>query len=276
MPILFISRGTMSGVFHILDCMHDRVSFRSVSHESLTKTVNRHGELATRVVEQLSGAVSAYDQFSRLRWPYLVLMRQALLEEVLEDNVIYHGYSGHFLLPTLQHFVRVRIDAPLDLRVQMTMGRLQCDEEAARKYIIEADEERVRWSRFMFGRDLREPRFYDLHLNLGHISLEAICGILEQVMSEKEFQALPETRTEVERLLLAASVEAELVTDPSTCDLEIGATVEGEDGLRLSGPYLKDADVARVIEVAQKVDGVGRVLYSPGYAPTLDISLEKP
>ena len=270
MPILFISRGTMSGVYQLVDSLHERTGFRCASHESLTKIVNRYGELATRVVEQLADAISGYDQFSRLRWPYLVLMRHALLEEVLEDNMIYNGYSGHFLLPTFQHFIRVRIDAPLDLRIKMTMERLKCDEKAARDYITKVDDERVRWARFMFARDLRDPQYYDLHLNLGHMSLKAMCGICERVMAEEEFKAIHETRTQVEQLFLAASVEAALITDPRTHALEIAAKVE--DGvLSLSGPYLKGAEVKTVMEIAATVPGVKKVRYTPGYAPTLDV-----
>jgi hypothetical protein len=270
MPILFISRGTMSGVYQLVDCLQGHTGLRCVSHENLTKIVNKYGELATRVVEQLADAISGYDQFSRLRWPYLVLMRHALLQEVLEDNMIYQGYSGHFLLPTFQNFIRVRIDAPFDLRIEMTMERLKCDEKAARDYITKADDERVRWGRFMFGRDLRDPKYYDLHLNLGHMSLKAMCGIFERVMAEEEFKTRPETRVQVERLFLATSVEAALVTDPRTQTLEIAAQVE-DGGLSLLGPYLKGAEAKMVMEIAAAVPGVGKVRYTPGYAPTLDV-----
>jgi hypothetical protein len=197
-------------------------------------------------------------------------MRHALLEEVLADNMIYHGYSGHFLLPAFQHFIRVRIDAPFDLRIKMTMERLKCDEKAARDYITKVDEERVRWARFMFGRDLRDPKYYDLHLNLGHMSLKAMCGIFERVMAEEEFKALDETRTQVEQLFLAASVEAALVTDPRSNTFEIAARVE-EGVLSLSGPYLKEAEVKTVMEIAATAPGVEKVRYTPGYAPTLDV-----
>ena len=75
---------------------------------------------------------------------------------------------------------------------------------------------------------------------------------------------------QVRQLFLAASVEAALVTDPRTQMLEIAAKVE--DGiLRLSGPYLKGAEVKTVMEIAATVPGVEKVQYTPGYAPTLDI-----
>ena len=275
MPVLFISRGTMAGVRQLVKCLVARTGIREVSHEDLTKIVNQHGDLATRVTQQIDAAISAYDQFSRLRWPYWVLMRQALLEEILPDNMVYHGYSAHFLLPMLQHFIRVRIDAPLELRVKMTVERFNGDEEAARDYISKVDDERVRWARFMYYRDVRDPKYYDLHLNLGHMSLDAICGILSGVMSEEEFQTLPETMAEVERLLRAASIEAALVTDPRTYGFEIGARIEGAD-VRLCGPYLEEEQLKTVTEIASGIAGTEKITYTPGYAAPFDFLQGKP
>lgn len=275
MPVLFISRGTMAGASRIADCLQERTGIRSISHETLTRRVNRHGDLATRIMEKLDGAISAYEQFSKMRWSYLVLLRHALLEEVLADNMVYHGYSAHFLLPPLQHFIRTRIDAPLEFRVQMTMERLACDEHSARDYISKSDEERVRWARLMYHRDIRDPRFYDLQLNLGHISFNAVCSLFERVMSEEEFQTLPETRSKVSSLLLAAAVEANLVSDARTNPFEISA--RAEDGtVHLFGPYLAARDLETVKEISAATPGVQAVVYTPGCAPSLDLVQQMP
>ena len=269
MPVLFISRGSMSGVYQVVKCLEEETGIRCISHESLVTRIDRHGEIASRVVRELDKAVPNYDRFSTLRWSYLVLLRQALLEEIVEGNAVYHGYSAHFLLPTLQHFVRVRIDAPLELRVKMTMERLQCNENEARSYITAADEERVNWARLMYCRDIRDPRFYDLHLNLGHMSLKAVCGFLERALAEDEFQMIPETGMQVEKLLFEATVEAALVSDPRTCEYEISAKLEGSR-IDLFGPYLDKEKMTPVIEIASGVSGVDDVSYNPGYAPAMD------
>jgi hypothetical protein len=271
MAVIFVSRGTMSGVHLLMECLYERTGIRRISREDLEEVVNRHGEVAKRILERLDKATSAYDQFSELRWPYLVLMRNALLYEIRQDNVIYHGYSGHLLLPPVRHIVKVRIEAPLDLRVSMTMKRLGCDEKTARDYITEADDYRVKWARFMYGRDIRNTLLYDLTLNLGQMTLEAACGILECIMSEKDFQASSESQAEVERLYLATNVEVALITEPRTQTLEISAAVQ-DDGIELIGPYLEERDLSAVKEVAGGVAGVKNVRYSPGYAPSLEVN----
>jgi cytidylate kinase len=269
MPVIFISRGTMSGVHLFLDYLHSRTGIRCISREDLENDVNKHGEIAVRVLEKLANAHSAYDQFSELRWPYMVLMRKALLEEIQDDNVVYHGYSSHLLLPVFRHFIRIRIEAPLEMRMTMTMRRLSCNEEKAREYITNADEHRVKWARFMYAHDIRNTMLYDLVLNLDRITLKAACGILECLMVEKDFQATPESRAEVERLYLATKIEESLVTDPRTAALEIRAEVRN-DGIRLIGPYIEDSELAMIIEIVKMVSDTSNVQYNPGYASRFD------
>jgi cytidylate kinase len=269
MPVILISRGTMSGVHLLLDCLRERTGIQCISREDLEEIVDHHGKLAKRVLEKLAHAASAYDQFSELRWPYMVLMRKAMLEEICADNVIYHGYSAQFLLPVIRHFVRVRIEAPLNMRLTMTMKRLQCDEQTASEYIADADQYRVKWARFMFGKDIRNTLFYDINLNMGHMTVDAACGILESIMQVKDFQATSESQQAVDRLHLAADIEVALVTDPRTEAFEISAEVTGE-GVQLIGPYLEDSDLESVLEIARAIPGVQSLHYTPGYAPKFE------
>ena len=261
----------MSGVHLLVDYLHSQTGIRCISREDLEKDVNKHGEIAVRVLEKLANAHSAYDQFSELRWPYMVLMRKALLEEIRHDYVVYHGYSSHLLLPAFRHFVRVRIEAPLEMRVTMTMQRLSCDEEKAREYITNADDHRVKWARFMYAHDIRNTMLYDLNLNLDRVTLKAACGILQCIMAEEDFQASPESRDEVERLYLATKIEESLVTDSRTATLEIRAEAQN-NGIRLIGPYIEDSELATIMEIVQTVSGTANVRYQPGYMSKFEMN----
>jgi cytidylate kinase len=266
MAVLFISRGTVSGVQILLDCLCEHTRFKCLSREDLMKRVSRNGDWATQGLEQLSKATSAYEHFSRTRRPYIVLMRQALLGDILgDDMVVYHGFSGYLLVPRLKHFVRVRINAPLSLRLDMTMERLKCNEDSAREYIRKSDDHQVRWARFVYGLDIRNPALYDLNINLGHLTMKTICGILEHALLENDLRSSDELKAQVERLYVAANVEAALVIDPRTRGHEIDARLK-DDCVHLTGPYLKDSELAIVSEVSKTVDGVESVEYTVGYA----------
>lgn len=271
MAVIFLSRGTMSGVRKLVGCLQRESTLRFVSREDLSEVVNRHEGLASKVMDEIATADRNYEKFSRQRRAYLVLMREALLEELGGDGVVYHGYSGHLLLPRMPHFVRVRIEAPITTRVSLTMERLTCDEQQARDYIREEDQRRVRWARFMYGKDITDPHLYDLSLNLEWMPLDVACRILLGVMADPEYQYGDEARAQMEQLRLATAVEAALVRDSRTHDLEVSAEA-ADDVVTLVGPYVEDGVLKTVLEIAGTAAAGKRIDYRPGYAPHLSLT----
>ncbi|MFZ0429791.1 MAG: cytidylate kinase family protein [Acidobacteriota bacterium] len=269
MSVLLISRGSMSGGQIIAQSLAHTAGFRCVTREDLIASVNRHGEIANRVTASIGKAARAYDSFSELRRPYKILMRLALLEYARQDNLAYFGYSGHLLVEGIAHFVRVRLLAPQDLRVRTTMARLRCTEEEAQDYIREVDEERSRWTRFMYGKNLCDPRLYDLCVNMDRISFSTVCSLLMHSVREAEFLPSVESLAELEDRYIGARIEATLVLDQRTYGFEVGANVRSGEVL-LVGPYLDDPERSLVIQIASTIPGVGRVDYQPGYAPNLE------
>ena len=267
MAVLFISRGTVSGVQDLVDRVCESTQARCLSREDLLQQVHRYGDWATTIVRQLSQATSAYEEFSRTRRVYIVLMRQALLERIQDDNVIYHGLSGHLLVPRLPHFIRIRITEPLSEQISATMERLHCDKETARQQVRETESQQVRWARFMYGRDIRDPTLYDLNINVGHFTAEMTCRLIGRLLTEDYLKATPETIEQVARLRFAANVEVALVKDLRTRDYEISATVD-ERYLHLDGPYLGPREQKIVSEVARTVEPNRPIRSVPGFAMT--------
>ena len=266
MSVVLISRGTMSGATLLVRQLQQRTSVRCVAREDLVARVNEHGELAHRIVARLNDAARAYEDFCELRRPYLILMRAALLEYARHGNLVYHGFSGHLLLPSIPHFTTVRFHAPLDLRVEMTMQRLQCTEAEARGYIQHDDEQRLRWARFMYGKDIRDPSLYDVCINLRRTTIRTACNIVEGLMNDPDCQPTVETMEMVDRLLLATRIEAALVTDRRTESIEASAQASGGHAI-VTGPYLDEYRRAAVIEIVQGIEGVNDAEYRCGFVP---------
>ncbi len=271
MPVVLISRGTMTGGQALARCLADRLSLAHVTREDLVAAVDARGEHAQKVVHSIERASRNYDQFSQLRRPYLVFMRLALLEFVGRENVVYAGSGGHLLIPRLPCCLRVRVNAPMEFRVRNARERLNLSEGDALAAVLREDEERVRWARFMYGRDVRDPDLYDICVSLERMSVPAICAMLAATLAEQEFRPTPASRESVANLYLASQVEAALVSDPRTAPWEIGAQARRGEVL-LQGPYLEDAQLATVLEVARSVAGVEVADYQPGYAPSFEFA----
>jgi cytidylate kinase len=233
--------------------------------------VNAHGELANQVVTSMARAAQDYSRLSALRRPYKILMQRALLEYVRQGDVAYFGYSGHLLIPRIPHVARVRIIAPVQLRVELLMKRENLTEEQARERIREVDEERSRWTRFMYGKNLKDPELFDLCLNLERISFPSACNMLLNLVQQSDFRPTPESLAAVENAYLSACVLAALLDNPKTFELEVGATAEN-GCVTLEGPYLEEAERSAVLDTARAVAGVTDIQYKEGYAPTFDLT----
>jgi cytidylate kinase len=264
--VLLISRGTMSGARMIADCLARCGGVRCVAREDLLATVNSYGDIATRIAAQIARAEQQYQEFSEIRRPYRILMRRALLEHACQGRLAYFGYSGHLLLPRIPHFVRVRLIAPLEMRVARTRQMLGYSEADARDYIRRVDQERTHWARMMYGLDIRDPAEYDICLNVERLSHAGACTLLSQLLEEGDFQPTEGSVAQVENLYLATQALAALVTDPATLRFEVTASASG-GALRLVGPHISDSERRQVLEVAGAVPGVREVTYEPGYAP---------
>lgn len=62
------------------ECLAKHEGFQCVTREDLLAAVNRYGDIASQIAEQVAKGVETYEEFSELRRPYLILMRRALLE----------------------------------------------------------------------------------------------------------------------------------------------------------------------------------------------------
>jgi hypothetical protein len=264
MALLLISRGSYSGGQIMSECLSRNAGIRCITREELVAYVNSHGEVATKVTACIAKAAQNYAQFSALRRPYKILMRLALLREIRQGDLAYFGYSGHLLLPEIPHAVKVRLVASMEMRIKLLQTRTKCTEGEARETIRQVDEERTRWTRFMYGKSLRDPEFFDLCLNLERLSFPEACCLLVHAARSSDFQATPQSLSAVEDHYLATQVLADLVTDARTYELELAATAESGE-VFVEGPYLEAPLVSLVKEVAGAVTGVKSVRYVEGY-----------
>lgn len=264
MAAILISRGTMAGGEMLALCLSQKLGVPMVSREDLVSLVNKHGAKADEVLNRLDRATNNYEQFSKLRRPYIILMRLALLEFMLQGDFIYHGYSGHLLLPDLPCSLKVRVIAPMEQRVKSAMDRLHiAEKEEARAEVERRDEARIKWARFMYGQDIRNPALYDVCFHLGTLDISSICEMISASNDAPELRRTPEAKKRLMDMHLSSLVETVLVTDPATSALEIGAKANC-GSILLEGPFLESERLEQVTEMVASLPGVERVEYEPG------------
>jgi cytidylate kinase len=109
---------------------------------------------------------------------YLRNLSKVVLTLARHGKGVIVGRGAHFLLDA-KTTLRVRVVAPLEVRVARIAGRDGLTDDAARTKILRIDGERVAFNKQHYGADIADPAHYDLVVNAGTLGLEgATSGVV--------------------------------------------------------------------------------------------------
>ncbi len=255
MSVITISRGSFSGGKTLAECLARRLGYRCIDRDDIVERAAAYGVTQQELRDALEKPPNFLDRFKHKRYLYLVLIQAALAEEVRTGKAIYHGLAGHLLLKGGQPILRTRIIAPMDFRVQMVQERLKYSQREAIAYIQKVDEDRRKWTQFLYGVDWGDPSLYDIVLNLEHIGIEDACHIISSMVIERCFEFTPECQLKMDDLALASRVRADLAITPSTSDLEV-EVVAHAGAVSIQGRLTSMDRLEEVARIAKAVPGV--------------------
>ena len=266
MPIITISRGSMSGGKTLAECLSNAFGSPCVGREILVDAAEKLGVPEQVLAKKMEKGPGLWDQLTLERRMYVVAVQSALAEYVAKGDLIYHGLAGHMLLRSVPAVLRLRLIAPLEVRIRTVMEREGLGKEAAERYIHEVDENRVRWTRFMYGVDLRDPQLYDLVINLENMSISTACALVAETAKSSEFAVTDRVRVQLADFSLACRVKTALATNPASrgLDLDVAAdegvvTVTGEVPQPVMLTHASSRWETELTQIAMSVEGVRRV-----------------
>jgi cytidylate kinase len=226
MPIITISRGSLSGGQRLAEGVARLLNYECVSREFLVEAPGQYGVDARRLEEAVLRPPTFWERLAHQRQLYMKIVRAALLEKVKSGRLVYHGMAGHLLLQDVPCVLRVRVIAPLDRRIEAAMAAQGLSHEQALHHIHKVDEMRVRWTKYLYNVEWGDPALFDLVVNLEQIRLETAVDMIAALAQREEFDCGPQCREQLEGLALAARVEAALEFTPETRGVEVQAYME--------------------------------------------------
>jgi cytidylate kinase/predicted transcriptional regulator len=272
MPIITISRGICSGGTELAEMLHAKLGWPVLSQEEASAAAAK----AYRMTEEelLRGLylpANLYERFTQRKTRYLLATQAAITELLGDGDGIYHGLAGQFLFQDLCTAFKVRIVAPMALRVQTAMYRKSLTRDQANRYIRTADDHRLHWGRQIFDADVNDPDLYDLVVKLDQISLETAAGLIAEIMQGEDRQPTPQCIRDYQDFALCKRIEAELFFNSAfTPDMARVSVKNGE--VRLTGDRSFEANRDRLIEFIGKIRGVTTIQTDDGAVNAVDFS----
>lgn len=253
MSMITISRGSYTRGKEVAEKLSQRLDMFCISRDSLIDSLDGFHIPEIKLIRNIHDAISVLDRFSYGKERYLVAMRSALLQQFNQDNLVYHGLAGHVVLKDITHVLKVRIIADIELRVQEEMDRANISAQEARFILKKDDEERRKWSLYLYGIDIWDPRLYHLVLKIGEINVDDAVDIIFNTVRLSCFVTTSKSRQKLADMTLAAQVQASLFDFPS-------ARVTAKDGkvnILLKAPLQQRQTIVSSVEsAAKKATGV--------------------
>ena len=204
MPIITISRGTLSGGRRTAECLARTLGYPSVGREILQEAARNVGVPVEDLSGKLEAPPSLFARLTQERKTYLLAVQTALAEHCTTGNLVYHGLAGQFLLRGLPGVLAARLIAPLEMRVRaLTSAHHGMTRKAAEEFIHNVDEERRRWVKLMYGADVEDSSLYDLTVNLEAISFETACVIIAEAAGQPQYEVTDDVQEGLEAFATA-------------------------------------------------------------------------
>jgi cytidylate kinase len=259
MAIITISRGTFSGGQSLAECVSGELGYYCLPRVALYQAASRYGVSEDKLSKAISEAPGLWERWSSEKARYLACARAALINEVKNDNVVYHGLAGHFLLQGVPHVIKVRVIADMEFRIKAAMERGHLTRADAIQFIKTVDEKRARWTHFLYHVDWADPSLYDMVINLDHISLSSACQVVCCTARLGQYKGTLESQKIMNDLVLASHIRALIAADRSISDRDI--EIDADAGIiTIEGIVGWAEDVDKIDKLVTGVPGVEKVV----------------
>jgi cytidylate kinase len=204
MGIVTISRGSYSRGIEIAEKLAKKLGYECISREVLLEASKEFNIPEVRLVHAIEDAPSIFDHIKDGKRRYVAFIREAFLEYIQKDNIVYHGFAGHFFTKEIPNILKVRIIANMDFRVKVVMERENISEEKARKLLYKIDVERRKWSMYLYGIDTNTTELYDVILHIDCLQVDGAVDFIYDLAKRPCFQTTSESQKKLKKLLEAA------------------------------------------------------------------------
>lgn len=188
-----------------------------------------------------------------------IFTAEEVFDLAVKGDVLLRGWGATMWLRSVAHIPTVKVCAPMELRVQRLMQRLESqDAELARHEIRTDDAAHAARMAEHFNVTWGDPSLYDLCLNTERVAVNTAVDLVVATSRSAQFAETPASRQHLLDLSAAAKVRAALRSDASTAEVNISVEVRNGEAV-LSGIVSDAREHDACLTVASTVAGISSV-----------------
>jgi cytidylate kinase len=249
MALITISQRSYSQGEEIAKKVAKKLGYECISRDVVIDASKEFNIPETKLDQAIHDAPSIMDRFTYAKERYLAYLQVALLEHFQKNNVVYHGLEGHFFLSGVSHLLKVLIITDMDDRIQLKIERKKISRRLAERTLKNDDEERSKWSKYLYHIDTWNPDLYDLVLHTRKVTVDDAVDILCHTVGLEHFRTTPESQKKIKDLLVAARIKVALVDIKP--DIEVTAN-NGTISIETTSNLLQEEELSYKMKKAAK------------------------
>jgi hypothetical protein len=215
MAVLTLSREHQNGCVEIGQAVAGLMHYEFMDRHAVYARLKDFGGKWSKLGEDLDEEPpTLWEKFDLEYRGFVALIESFVLDAALGDRVVILGRGSAFLLSGIPQVLKVRLYAPLEVRVERRMRQEKEDREAASAYIERTDKSRKGYIQALYGKDLTDLGNYDLFFNTAIQTYDQVTRNLVEILSQWDRRATPEGQQRLEDRALVARVKARIVTQP--------------------------------------------------------------
>jgi YjbE family integral membrane protein len=252
-PILTISRQYGSGGREIGLAVAQALGYTYVDRDAILDDIRKDGSKWEQWAKDLDE--HAPTVWERYDWSYrgfAALLQKHILERARQGGVVLMGRGANFLLKDVAHAYRIRVEAPLETRIERIIRRETMSHDTARWMCERTDRERAVFLHTIYGRRWDDPAEYGRVVTVNGLSVDEPVKEIVAAMS-----ALPVTADSIRMVNLlyaGARVKAGIATNPRFFIPTLDVLPEGS-GLILRGVTHTPTEHRSIEDEAKRLAG---------------------
>ena len=258
MSLVTISRGSVHRAREVAEKVAEKIGYECLDRGFLIEASEQFNIPEVKLSSALDDPPGFFDQLTFGKDKFVAYIRNALLERLSSDNVVYQGLAGQFFLRNVPHALKVRIIANRETRVKDRIERDNVSEKEAVHAVKKIDDTRRKWSRYFYGIEIDDPGLYDLIINVSNLAVEDAVEIITTTVQLPRFESTPESQKQFNDLLIASRAKAAIVNSYPSASISSkdGVVVVSKEGVLIQESNFED----KVKEALKDVKGISKVV----------------
>lgn len=270
MAIITISRQIGSLGTEIAKKLQEELGFNYLDRKSLDgELIQKYGIPEEKLERYDEKKPAFWNTFSSDKDSYIHFVKTAMYKFAQEGNCVIIGRGGQFLFKDIPGVFRIRVIAPIALRLERIKKKYNYNDRLAEQALRQNDHDKAGFHKFFFHINWEDADLYDLVINTHLLSVEAAVRLIKDAVGST---GIMEKRAEQERKLADICLSQEVITSIVFMEKIPVQFLEAEalaasGVVTLRGATMTAEDMACCEAAARKVPGVKEVINEMHYIP---------